>query len=155
MRWNHKTFVVINGASIDISDRISYTESDKIATKLAILNPFRYRSYYFDIETGYYYLQSRYYDPQVGRFICPDSIEYLDPTTINGLNLYAYCANNPVMAIDPSGHMPTWAKFLIGAAIIAILAVATVFTTGALGMLIDAFKNMIEKDRKKYQFSHR
>ncbi|MBQ2718148.1 MAG: RHS repeat-associated core domain-containing protein [Clostridia bacterium] len=97
----------MNGASIDISDRISYTESDDIATKLAILNPFRYRSYYFDIELGYYYLQSRYYDPQVGRFISMDQVEYLAPDIINGLNLYAYCLNNLVTASDPTG---TWVQ---------------------------------------------
>ena len=49
------------------------------------------------METGLYYLQTRYYDPEFGRFISPDSTKYLDPTTINGLNLYSYCLNNPVM----------------------------------------------------------
>ena len=68
------------------------------------INPIRYRSYYFDTETGLYYLQSRYYDPQTGRFISMDSIDYLDPETINGLNLYAYCLNNPIAFTDPSGH---------------------------------------------------
>ncbi len=71
---------------------------------VATLNPFRYRSYYFDEETGLYYLQSRYYDPELGRFISADSIEYLDPETLGGLNLYAYCGNNPVMAVDPNGN---------------------------------------------------
>ena len=45
------------------------------------------RGYYFDTETKLYYLKSRYYDPEVGRFIFPDSIEYLNPDSINGLNL--------------------------------------------------------------------
>ena len=75
-------------------------DTDGIAT----LNPFRYRSYYFDEETGLYYLQSRYYDPELGRFISADSIEYLAPETLGGLNLYAYCGNNPVMGIDPNGN---------------------------------------------------
>ena len=70
---------------------------------LANLNPFRYRGYYFDEETGLYFLQTRYYDPEVGRFIFRDSIEYAGPETICGLNLYAYCGNNPVMNVDPSG----------------------------------------------------
>ncbi len=68
-----------------------------------MLNPFRYRSYYYDTETELYYLQTRYYDPELGRFISQDSIEYAAPETINGLNLYAYCGNNPVMNIDPTG----------------------------------------------------
>ena len=49
----------------------------------------RYRSYYWDSETGLYYLQSRYYDPEIGRFISPDDISYLEPESIGGLNLYA------------------------------------------------------------------
>ncbi len=68
-----------------------------------MLNPFRYRGYYYDTETELYYLQTRYYDPELGRFISQDSLEYADPETINGLNLYAYCGNNPVMNVDPSG----------------------------------------------------
>ena len=55
---------------------------------IAPLNPFRYRGYYYDAETGLYYLQTRYYDPTIGRFISPDSVDYLDPESINGLNLY-------------------------------------------------------------------
>ncbi len=68
------------------------------------VNPFRYRGYYYDTETGLYYLQTRYYDPELGRFISQDSVDYADPETINGLNLYAYCANNPVMNVDPTGE---------------------------------------------------
>lgn len=71
--------------------------------ELAKANPFRYRGYYYDTETGLYYLKSRYYDPETGRFITIDDISYIDPETINGLNLYAYCGNNPVMNIDPNG----------------------------------------------------
>ena len=101
-------------------------------------NPFRYRGYYFDYETGFYYLQTRYYDPQTGRFISADSIEYLDPETLGGLNLYAYCGNNPVMATDETGTMPNWLKWLIGAVIIVGLGVATVFTGGAAGVILGA-----------------
>ena len=73
-------------------------------TELAILNPFRYRSYYFDTETGFYFLKTRYYDPVIGRFMTIDDLSYLDPKSINGLNLYTYCGNNPVMRLDPAGH---------------------------------------------------
>ena len=75
-------------------------------------NPFRYRGYYFDTDLGLYYLMSRYYDPQTGRFINADSLEYLDPDTIGGLNLYAYCLNNPIMYADPSGCFPIVACIL-------------------------------------------
>lgn len=90
------------------------SETDKIGS----LNPFRYRGYYFDIETKLYYLISRYYDPETCRFISADSIEYLDPETLGGLNLYAYCCNNPVMNVDPTG------KFLLS--FLAALVVAAV-----------------------------
>ena len=72
-------------------------------------NPFRYRGYYFDSDLGMYYLTTRYYDPQTGRFINADSIEYLKPEAINGLNLYTYCLNNPIMYVDPYGH--DWKSF--------------------------------------------
>lgn len=73
------------------------------ANAIAELNPFRYRSYYFDTETGLFLVSSRYYDPETGRFISPDEISYLDSETIGGLNLYAYCLNNPVNYYDPEG----------------------------------------------------
>lgn len=72
---------------------------------IATINPFRYRSYYFDSDLGLYYLQSRYYDPETGRFINADDVSYLDPQSIHGLNLYAYYLNNPVMYVDPSGNI--------------------------------------------------
>jgi RHS repeat-associated protein len=78
------------------------TDVDGIGT----LNPFRYRGYYFDQETGLYYLKSRYYDSETGRFINMDSLEKLNPSAINGLNLYAYCLNNPNKFHDPNGRNP-------------------------------------------------
>ena len=55
---------------------------------IASTNSIRYRSYYYDDETGLYYLKTRYYDPVLGRFMTIDDSSYLDPETINGLNLY-------------------------------------------------------------------
>ena len=96
------------------------------STHIGIINPIRYRSYYYDTETGLYYLQARYYDPVIGRFISTDDVDYIDPEVINGLNLYAYCGNNPVMNIDPSGH--SFTAFLIGFLIFGGLAFgATVY----------------------------
>lgn len=70
---------------------------------IAKLNPIRYRSYYYDEESGFYYLKSRYYDPEIRRFISMDDIcdvayEMVDP------NLYAYCCNDPVNLYDPEGR---------------------------------------------------
>ena len=96
------------------------------------LTPFRYRGYYYDTETELYYLQTRYYDPETGRFFSADDISYLAPETINGLNLYAYCGNNPVMCVDENGTS-FWNSVLkvVGAtAILAALAVIAVATAG-------------------------
>ena len=64
---------------------------------LARVNPIRYRGYYYDQDTGLYYLNARYYSPELRRFISPDDTAYLDGETIDGLNLYVYCNNNPVL----------------------------------------------------------
>ena len=74
------------------------TVKDKVfhACDIFQLNGFTYRGCYFDKDLGLYYLIHRYYDPETGRFISPVDIENLDPTTIGGLNLYTYTANNPI-----------------------------------------------------------
>ena len=81
---------------------------------LAGRNPIRYRGYYYDRETNLYYLNARYYNPEWRRFISPDDTSYLDPDTPNGLNLYAYCNNDPVNYADPSGHSVSLILGLIG-----------------------------------------
>ncbi|MDX9808307.1 MAG: RHS repeat-associated core domain-containing protein, partial [Acholeplasma sp.] len=89
---------------------------------LADINPYRYRGYRFDVETGYYYLQSRYYNPQIGRFISADGQVN---EGILGENMYAYAENNPVMNIDSDGNSPV---------LISLIAVAVVIymTYGAV-----------------------
>ena len=72
------------------------------STHIANINPIRYRGYYYDTETGWYYLNSRYYDPQVRRFINADGIVGANGAFI-GMNLFAYCNNNPVLYNNPSG----------------------------------------------------
>ena len=71
---------------------------------LSNINPFRYKSYYYDTETGWYYLNSRYYDPIASRFVTMDQVEYLGASsTIQSLNLFAYCEGNPIKYIDSNG----------------------------------------------------
>ena len=70
---------------------------------LGNLNPFRYRGYYYDAESGFYYLQTRYYDPEICRFISPDAY-IATGQSILGYNMFAYCLNNPVNFADPSGY---------------------------------------------------
>ena len=109
---------------------------DSACNDLAYENPFRYRGYYYDWETGLYYLHARYYDPTTGRFISPDGIEYLDPETVNGLNLYAYCGNNPIMYADPSGRVFITSLLVsigIGALFGGAIAGVTAYNNGARG----------------------
>ena len=96
-------------------------------------NPFRYRGYYWDKELNLYYLQTRYYDPQTGRFINADGIEYAleQYKNINALNLYSYCNNNPIMGIDPEGTI-NWKKIFNIIGVFAIMAAAVVVAVGAL-----------------------
>ena len=77
---------------------------------MASVNPFRYRGYYYDTETGFYYVSSRYYDPEVGRYLNADSVMAGVGGSVQGYNLFAYCFNNPVNMSDSSGHWPQWIK---------------------------------------------
>ena len=73
---------------------------------IANVNPLRYRGYYFDQETGFYYLHTRYYDPKAGRFInADDSLSGIGGNT-TGNNLFTYCFNNYVNLVDSTGHWP-------------------------------------------------
>ena len=85
-------------------------------------NPFRYRGYYYDTETGYYYLNSRYYDPTTGRFLNADSVVSGTGESVQGYNLYAYCFNNPVNMSDLDGNWPFFViTAIVGAAIGAVV----------------------------------
>ena len=101
--------------------------------KLAEINPLRYRGYCYDSETGFYYLQSRYYDPENHSFINADSYASTDSSDAIACNMFAYCGNNPVLNLDPTGEW-SWKGFLAGIATVAVgvAAVAlTVVTAGA------------------------
>ena len=65
-----------------------------------------------DVETGLYYCNARYYDPKIYQWIQRDNIEYLDNESLDGLNLYLYCNNDPVMYKDNSGNTPEWISVL-------------------------------------------
>ena len=75
-----------------------------ISGDMAAINPLRYRGYYYDTETGWYYLQSRYYDPVNHRFINADSYASTDSTDAIACNMFAYCENNPILNVDSNGH---------------------------------------------------
>lgn len=97
-------------------------------------NIFLYKGYIYDYDTNMYYCMSRYYDPEIGRWLSIDDVGYLDSQSVHGLNLYAYCGNNPVMYSDPSG------KFAIS--ILAMVIIGTV-VGGALGFGFDVGGQLI------------
>ena len=88
-----KPLTITDGAGADVSGNASH---------IANVNPFRYRGYYYDKESGLYYVGSRYYDPQTGRFINADG--YVSTGQgLTGNNMFAYCGNDPINRSDPSG----------------------------------------------------
>ena len=118
------------------------TTTGSMASTLGTYNPLRYRGYVYDTETGLYYLQSRYYDPETGRFVNGDDPAYLGVKGLLSYNLFAYCNNNPVMGYDPSGTWD-WGVALSGASLLAtglmaISAAATILSCGAAAPLMVA-----------------
>ena len=85
--------------------------TDTSGTDIGTINPLRYRGYYYDTETGFYFLQSRYYDPTVGRFVNADGLVSTGQGVL-GHNMFAYCLNNPVVYEDSDGEMAAAAGVL-------------------------------------------
>ncbi|HHU56585.1 MAG TPA: RHS repeat-associated core domain-containing protein, partial [Acholeplasmataceae bacterium] len=125
----------------DAWGNIIYVTNNEIAR----INPYTYRGYRYEWETSLYYLNSRYYNPEIGRFINADDVSYLEPGSLNGLNLYTYCENNPVMMVDPSGYSPEWWEWAISSTLIVggIALCATGIGTGIGASLIVAGGSMM------------
>ncbi len=111
---------------------------------LGYRNPIRYRGYYYDTETDLYYLMARYYDPETGRFLSQDDMSFLAPEHLTGLNLFAYCNNNPVMCVDPTGNSP-WSDFwnntagkILGTVLVVSGMIALTVATAGIGTSIVA-----------------
>lgn len=99
-----------------------------LASTLGQRNPFRYRGYYYDTESGLYYLNSRYYDPETGRFINADSMLKTPNAGVLSANMFAYCENNPIMSSDSTGQ---WFGLddLIAGAVGAVVGIASQFVS--------------------------
>ena len=140
LEYNGTRYYYIRNAQLDIIGIIDRTGKQVVSNQydawgkvlpttgelkwtVGVANPFRYRGYYYDQESGLYYLQSRYYDPVVGRFISADTSSVLtaSPMSLTDKNLFSYCDNNPVIRIDRGGEF--W-NVLIGAVVGAVVGVA-------------------------------
>ena len=125
-----KLLAVLDGNGNPITD----------SSHFAIVNPFRYRGYIYDTETGFYYLRSRYYDPEIGRFINADGLIGAN-SDMATYNLFAYCGNNPVVRYDDTGMF--WKELISGVIHVGNnFAVAIGIDTATIG----AFFLMMEKD---------
>ena len=110
---------VVASYTYDAWGKVSYSGS------IGQINPIRYRGYYYDTDTGFYYLQSRYYDPAIKRFINADDASLIGANgDFISFNLYAYCLNNPVMCKDESGYAPEWLEWTLDIGLYAVSAVA-------------------------------
>ena len=117
---------------------------DTTATGIATVNPYRYRGYYYDQDTGLYYLQSRYYDPVVGRFVNADEANFSVTYSILESNLYVYAVNDPISNIDLLGNIAAFLAKKIGSVVVnAVIG----FLAQILG---DVLMSAI---RKKWKFS--
>ena len=91
---------LVESYSYDIYGEVTIRDTQgAILDTSSISNPYFFTGRRFDTETGLYYYRARYYDPNLGRFLTTDPIGYL-----GGINLYAYCHNDPVNFTDPSGY---------------------------------------------------
>ena len=112
--------VSTNGATVAQYWYGPYGEVRQAYGDMAEVNPLRYRSYYYDGDTEFYYLQSRYYDPCICRFINVDAFASTGQGFL-GYNMFAYCGNNPVNRKDPTGQFGITA--LIITAVVAVCGV--------------------------------
>ena len=101
-----------------------------VTGEIAEINPIRYRGYYYDTETGLYYLNSRYYDPEIGRFVNADGELSGNGGSILGYNLFAFCFNNPINMEDSMGQWPKW----LSGALNIVSGVAQMVAGAALGV---------------------
>ena len=120
--WGNCTVNVLaadnNGHAVDSPDHIAYA------------NPFRYRGYFYDAETGFYYLNSRYYDPGTGRFLNADS-QLNQKSGMLGYNMFAYCNNNQLLLSDTNGNIPFFAiTAAIGAVAGAVIGGVSAYKKG-------------------------
>lgn len=97
-----------------------------LATTVGEHNPFRYKGYHFDSDTGMYYCHTRYYVPEWCRWLNGDSASFIDVNYVNGLNVFSYCENSPVLLTDRLGTSPRWINILAWIGVGLVVAAAIV-----------------------------
>ena len=104
---------------------------DSSTSHIGDLNPFRYKGYYYDSESGMYYCKTRYYVPLWGRWLNADSPYNLSLDEFNGVNCYSYCGNNPIVGIDKLGKWLLFACLgaLVGGIINSVSSIVTSLAT--------------------------
>ena len=115
-------------------------DGNTVTSGVGYENPLRYRGYYYDWESGFYYLNSRYYDPEIGRFISPDSYVSTGQGLI-GYNMYAYCGNNPVLFADYNGRSSS-------SALAKVIAVTLRLAAPYLKALQNKIREKVMENRK-------
>ena len=133
---------ITSDSNFAILNSIRYRGSD---SNFAILNSIRYRGYYYDTESGLYYLQSRYYDPTTGRFVNADSIAYTTTDSFVGLNLFAYADNNFVNRFDSNGNItipvPNLLPLVIGYVVTTFILINREAISKTIGSTISSVSN--------------
>lgn len=129
------------GNIMSITDKDGNDVSNNLE-HIANINPFRYRSYYYDKETKLYYLNSRYYNPRWGRFINADNYISTDSGPL-GDNMYLYCNNNPISYVDSDGNS------ILAGMVIGIAAVGTVILLNSINRMKKAKKEIKKVQNKK------
>lgn len=141
IRDNLQNIIAITSLSGEIVVKYLYdawgkllSTTGSLASTIGALNPFKYKGYYYDQESGMYYCKSRYYVPDWCRWLNADNFNYLEFDNLNNCNAFAYCENDPVLGYDPNGTW-SWTKFWKGVGRIAtgvgaIVAGAMVIASG-------------------------
>ena len=124
---------------IEYNAKIDYLVCKNLAKglELGIINPFKYKGYYYDEESEMYYCISRYYVPEWCRWLNADNPKHLELNEINGINLFSYCYNNPIMLYDYFGTW-SWKTFwkCFAATAIVVACVALAAYTGGTSMVV-------------------
>lgn len=156
--WGNHAVLYLN----KVNNKEQYSDVDEAAfdenyaknKTIAELNPFRYRGYYYDIETQLYYLQTRYYDPEIGRFINADDVEILLAKESDNNNLFNYCQGDPINRLDREGKFfftitISLSTVLWGIAAIVAGGVAVWSITKLLEQLVRDLKRVIDDVKAK------